>query len=65
MGCDGLCFSGKTYDECGECGGDGSVCSIHGKTSVARSLTLSSCTKGSAWRSLVTFCIIMFVFLQV
>jgi hypothetical protein len=25
-GCDGVAYSGKTYDECGVCGGDGSSC---------------------------------------
>jgi hypothetical protein len=65
MGCDGLCFSGKTYDECGECGEDGSVCSINGRTSFATSLIQRSCTKGSAWRIVVTLFMIMFVLLQV
>uniref|UniRef100_A0A7S0QIJ2 IPT/TIG domain-containing protein n=1 Tax=Cryptomonas curvata TaxID=233186 RepID=A0A7S0QIJ2_9CRYP len=65
MGCDSLCFSGKTYDECGECGGDGSVCSINGRASVARSLIQGPCTKGSAWRMVVTSCMIMVLLLQV
>ena len=64
MGCDGLCFTGKTYDECGECGGDGSLCSINGKISAARSLIQHPCTIGSGWGVVVTFSVITKVFLQ-
>ena len=42
MGCDGLCFTGKTYDDCGQCGGDGSLCAIIGSASSATSFVYAS-----------------------